>query len=287
MIMTVIAMARPTAVVTLPSQQQTIVLAMDVSLSMIATDVDPNRITAAQEAAKTFVEERPPDARIAIVAFGGAAAVVQPPTQSRDDVLAAIDRFQLQRGTATGSALYVALATLLPDAGIDLVSLVFNGDFSRNATRGNRLDTARKSERKEPQPAAPGSYTSGAIILMSDGQRTTGPDPIEAANLAARYGVRVFTVGFGTAQGTTIGAEGWSIYVRLDEDTLKTVADITRGAYFHAATAEDLRKIYQALNKRLVLEKKDSEITFLFAASAILLLLASALLSLLWFNRVL
>ena len=118
MIMTVIAMARPTAVVTLPSQQQTIVLAMDVSLSMIATDVDPNRITAAQEAAKTFVEERPPDARIAIVAFGGAAAVVQPPTQSRDDLLAAIDRFQLQRGTATGSALYVALATLLPDAGV-------------------------------------------------------------------------------------------------------------------------------------------------------------------------
>ena len=281
----IVAMARPTAVITLPSQQQIIVLAMDVSLSMGATDVDPNRITAAQAAAKAFIEEHPPDVRIGIVAFGATASLVQPPTQNREDLLAAIDRFQLQRGTATGSALYVALATLFPDAGIDLESLVFNGGLSRNNTRSNRLDTTPKAEKKEFKPVAPGSYTSGAIILLSDGRRTTGPNPLDAAKWAADHGVRVFTVGFGTAEGGTIGFEGWSAYVRLDEETLKAVADITRGEYFYAGTAADLRKVYQSLNARLVLEKKDTEISSLFTAAAALLVLACSVLSLLWFNR--
>ena len=127
LIAAIVAIARPSAVITLPSQLQTIVLAMDVSLSMGAKDVDPNRLTAAQVAAKSFIEEHPPDARIGIVAFGATASLVQTPTQNQEDLLAAIDRFQLQRGTATGSALYLALATLFPDAGIDLESLVFKG----------------------------------------------------------------------------------------------------------------------------------------------------------------
>ena len=114
LIASIIAMARPTAVVTLPSQQQTIIMAMDVSLSMGARDVDPNRITAAQAAAKTFVNDHPPNVQIGIVAFGATASLVQPPTRNREELLDAIDRFQLQRGTATGSALYVALATLFP-----------------------------------------------------------------------------------------------------------------------------------------------------------------------------
>jgi Ca-activated chloride channel family protein len=284
-IATIVAVARPSAVVTLPSQQQTIVLAMDVSLSMGAKDVEPNRITAAQAAAKAFVEEHPPDARIAIVAFGATASLVQTPTQNREDLLAAIDRFQLQRGTATGSALYVALATLFPDAGIDLESLVFKGGLARGPASGNRPDPPLKAERKEFKPVAPGSYTSGVIILLSDGRRTTGPDPLEAARMAAERGVRVYTVGFGTAEGGTIGFEGWSVFVRLDEETLKAVADITRGEYFHAGTAADLRKVYEGLNARLVLERKETEIGFLFVAVAVVLLLVSAALSVLWFNR--
>jgi len=282
----VVAIARPTAVITLPSQQQTIVLAMDVSLSMGAKDVQPDRITAAQAAAKAFVEEHPPNARIAIVAFGATASLVQTPTQDREELLAAIDRFQLQRGTATGSALYVALATLFPDAGIDLESLVFKGGLSRNAAPAPRLDSAPKMEKKEWKPMAPGSYPSGVIILLSDGRRTTGPDPLEAAKMAADHGVRVFTVGFGTVEGGTIGFEGWSVYVRLDEETLKAIADVTRGEYFHAGTAADLRKVYETLNARLVLERKETEITFLWSAAAALLLAASALLSLLWFHRI-
>jgi len=282
----IIAIARPTAVITLPSQQQTIILAMDVSLSMGAKDVDPNRLTAAQVAAKAFVEDYPPETRIGIVAFGATASLVQTPTQNREDLLAAIDRFQLQRGTATGSALYVAIATLFPDAGIDLESLVFKGGLSRNPAPGNRVVAAPKAEKKETKPVAPGSYASGVIILLSDGRRTTGPDPLEAAKMAAEHGVRVFTVGFGTKEGGVIGFEGWSVYVRLDEETLKAVAEITRGEYFHAGTAADLRKVYEKLNSRLVLEKKETEITFLFAAAAALLLLASSALSLLWFNRI-
>jgi Ca-activated chloride channel family protein len=283
----IIAIAGPNAVITLPSQQQTVVLAIDVSLSMGARDVDPNRITAAQAAAKAFVEDHPSDVRIGIVAFGGTAALVQPPTQNKEDLLAAIDRFQLQRGTATGSALYVALQTLFPDAGIDLEKLVYNGGLFSGSSRGSSLDAKPKAPVKEFKPVEPGSYTSGVIILLSDGRRTTGPDPLDAARMAADHGVRVITVGFGTAEGASIGFEGgWSAYVRLDEETLKAVANITRGEYFYAATATDLRKVYKGLTTKLVLEKKDTEISFLFTAIAAALLLLALLLSLMWFNRI-
>jgi Ca-activated chloride channel homolog len=281
----IVACAGPTAIITLPAERKTVVLAMDVSLSMGARDVDPNRLTAAQVAAKSFVEDCPDDIVIGIVAFGGTAALVQPPTRSRDDLLAAIDRFTLQRGTATGSALYVALQTLFPDAGIDLEELVFKGGLVPNGGRGRSLDAPAKPEKKAFKPVAPGSYTSGVIVLMSDGRRTTGPDPRDAAKMAADLGVRVFTVGFGTEEGGTIGFEGWSAYVRLDEEALKAVAEITRAEYFRAGTAEDLKKVYKQLTRQLVLEKKDTEISFLFAGVGIVLLIASLLLSVSWFGR--
>jgi Ca-activated chloride channel homolog len=282
----IVALARPTALVTLPSQQQTIILAIDVSLSMGATDVDPNRMTAAQIAAKSFVEERPPNARIGIVAFGGNAALVQPPTDDKEKLLEAIDRFELQRGTATGSALYVALATLFPDAGIDLESLTFPGGFYGGAGRTRRLEPAKpKAEPKPFKPVAPGSNTNSVIILMSDGRRTTGPDPLDAAKIAADRGVRVFTVGFGTAAGGLIGFEGWSVYVRLDEETLKAVADVTRAEYFYAGTSADLRKVYRNLNSKLVLERKNVEITSLITMGAALLVVLALGLSLWWSSR--
>jgi Ca-activated chloride channel family protein len=281
----VVAIARPTADITLPSQQQTIILAIDVSLSMGATDVDPNRITAAQAAAKAFVEERPPNARIGIVAFGASASLVQPPTEDKEKLLAAIERFELQRGTATGSALYVSLATLFPDAGIDVESLVFPGGLYSNSSRGRRIEPKSAPDSKKFVPVQPGSNTTSVIILMSDGRRTTGPDPLDAARMIADRGVRVFSVGFGTAAGGLIGFEGWSVYVRLDEETLKAVADITRGEYFYAGTAEDLRRVYRNLNSRLVLEKKNVEITFLITAAAAVLVVAALGLSLLWSGR--
>ena len=278
-----VAVARPAAVVTLPSQHQTIILAMDVSGSMRAVDVQPNRITAAQAAAKAFVAEQPSNARIGVVSFAGTAAVVQVPTHNREDIIAAIDRFQLQRGTAIGSGIIVSLATIFPDAGIEVNS----SSYGRYAPRGMALDPTAKAEKKEFKPVPPGSYSSAAIILLTDGQRTTGPDSMEAARMAADRGVRVFTVGFGTKGGETIGYEGWSMRVRLDEETLKAIADVTRGQYFYAGTATDLKKVYESLNSKFLLEKKNMEISALFAGAAAVTALASALLSLLWFNRVL
>ena len=269
------AIARPAAVVRLPSQHETVILSMDVSGSMRAKDVEPDRLSAAQAAAKAFINETPRSTRIGIVAFAGTASLVQAPTQNRQDLVTAIDRFQLQRATAIGSGILVALKAIFPDAEFDL--------------RGSnpRGEKAKPAAKKADKPAAPaGSYGSAAIILLSDGQPTTGPDPLEAARMAAERGVRVFTVGIGTPNGEILVGEGWSMRVRLDEETLKGIAKITGAEYFYAGTAPDLKKIYQSLNSRFVMEKKETEITALFAAAAALAALVSALLSLLWFNRI-
>jgi Ca-activated chloride channel homolog len=282
------AVARPAAVITLPSQHETVILAMDTSGSMRATDVEPSRIAAAQAAARAFVADLPRHTRIGVVAFAGTASVVQAPTQNREEILAAIDRFQLQRATAIGSGILVSLKTIFPDAEFDLRSWNPRADSLRDSGRGNLPNQAGDSKKQQVStPAAPGSYTSAAIILLTDGQSNVGPNPIEAARMAADRGVRIFTVGVGTAEGWILNFEGWSMRVRLDEEALKTIADVTRGEYFYASTATDLKKIYQALTARLVLETKETEITALFSAVAALLALLAALLSVLWFNRVL
>ena len=273
-----LASARPTARIKLPSQQETIVLAMDVSGSMRATDVAPNRLVAAQEAAKTFVAGLPRTVRIGVVSFAGTAAIVQAPTFSREDVVAAIDRFQLQRGTAIGSGLVLALATLFPDEGIDL---------SQITGQKAMPPTPDEAKAKKPfTPVEPGSFGSAAVILLTDGQRTTGPDPLEAARMAAERGIKIFTVGIGTKAGEIIGFEGWSMRVRLDEETLKNIANLTRGNYFYAGTAEDLKQVYQGLSSRLVVETKETEISALFALAGALLALLAGGLSVWWFGRV-
>jgi Ca-activated chloride channel family protein len=271
------AIARPHAVVTLPSQHEMIILAMDVSGSMRATDVEPNRLVAAQNAAKAFIAETPENVMIGVVAFAGTATVAQAPTRNRDDVVAAIDRFQLQRATAIGSAIIVSLATIFPNDGYDVASFMYG---------------AENEQRKGPPPPGrkivpPGSYNNAVIILLTDGQRTTGPDSVAAARLAADRGVRIYTVGVGTPDGKIVGFEGWSMHVRLDEETLKTIADVTRGEYFYAGNAVDLKKVYETLRTKLVLETRKTEVTALFSAAAALLALLSGFLSMLWFNRIL
>lgn len=279
-----VAAARPLAVIALPSQQQTIMLAMDVSGSMRANDVQPDRLTAAQNAAKAFITDLPRHVRVGVVAFAGSAQLAQLPTQNHEDLTKAIDSFQLQRGTATGNGILLSLATLFPDAGIDISAL-----GGRQSMRVQPIDeVGRPQPGKKPfMPVAPGSYNSAAIIMLTDGQRTTGVDPLEAAQWAADRGVRVYTVGVGTVAGETIGFEGWSMRVRLDEDTLKAVALRTNAEYFHAATAADLKKVYETLSSRLTVEKKETEISALLAlAGAVLMLLAGGL-SVWWFGRLL
>lgn len=272
-----LAMARPTAVITLPLAQRTLLLAMDVSGSMRAEDVKPNRLKASQEAAKAFVSALPRDVRVGIVSFAGTAAVVQAPTTSRDDILAAIDRFQLQRGTATGSGIVLSLATLFPDHGIEIQQITGQRAMPR---------ALGEAPKKAFTPVEPGSYASAAIIMLTDGQRTTGPDPLEAARMAAERGVRVYTVGVGTTSGEIIGFEGWSMRVKLDEDTLKHISALTHGQYFYAGTAQDLMKVYESLSAKLVVERKETEVTALFAALGALLALVGVGLSLWWYGRV-
>lgn len=275
-----LAVARPHAVMVLPAHQQTVMLAMDASGSMRATDIKPSRLAAAQAAAKAFIAEQPRHVRIGIVAIAAAAAVVQSPTSNRDELVQAIDRLQLQRGSALGSGLIISLATLLPAAGIDVEQIVYG--------RPSRLwvDPARKAADAKPVP--PGSNGAVAIVLLSDGQSNVGPDPVDAAKLAAERGVRIFTVGIGTSEGATLSSDGWSMRVRLDEAALKKVAAMTRGEYFQARNAAELKTIYQHLHARLALEKKRStEVTALCVAAGTLLAMLGALLSLFWFNRIL
>jgi Ca-activated chloride channel homolog len=279
-----LAVARPRAVVTLPSHHDTVILAMDVSGSMRATDVLPNRLVAAQAAARAFVAEQPRRTRIGVVAFAGTAAVVQAPTSNREEILAAIDRFQVQRATAIGSAILVSLKIIFPDIEFDLRSSDPRPDAGQ---RGAPLASGGEPSRPPFQPVPPGSHESSVIILLTDGRTTTGPDPVESARMAAERGVRVYTVGVGTKEGGTLSYEGWSMRVSLDEDALKAIAATTHGEYYHAGTAADLMKVYQRLNARVVMERKDTEITAVFSAAALVFAVASALLSVLWYHRIL
>lgn len=276
----VLAMARPAALVTLPSQQNTVILAMDVSGSMRAADVEPDRLTASQFSAMDFVRSQPSPTRIGVVAFAGTAMLVQGPTTERDMVLSAIERFRLQRGTNIGGALLVSLQTVFPEAGFDL-----GPRFQRMTPRGMPLDEPAPED-EDFSPVEPGSHPTAAIVLLTDGQATTGPDPVEVARMAADRGVRVFTVGFGSRDGEIVGFGGRSMRVQLDEETLRQISEITRGRYFHAASGDELAEVYQELTAQFVLEDQEIEITAGFSGLAAILMLLAGTLSLLWFNRV-
>ncbi|HEY8607685.1 MAG TPA: VWA domain-containing protein [Noviherbaspirillum sp.] len=281
-----LAMARPAAVITLPSQHKTIILAVDVSGSMRATDVAPNRLAAAQAAVRAFVEQVPSQTRIGVVSFAGTASMVQAPTLNREDVLSAVNRMQLQRGTAVGSGLLVSLKAIFPEIEFNLTSDDPRPRESR-MSEARPLGESRAEQKPEFNPVAPGSYNSAAIILLTDGQTTTGPDPVEASAMAAERGVRVFTVGIGTPDGQVVVGDGWSMHVKLDEDPLKKIATATRAQYFYAGNTPDLLKVYKTLNSRLTLETRETEISAVFSAVGAVLALLAAMLSMLWFNRLL
>ena len=274
----IFSIARPAAVVTLPSQRETIILAMDVSGSMRATDMEPQRISAAQSAAIDFVKELPISARIGVVAFSSNAMTVQRPTENQDEVIAAISRLAPQRYTAMGSGMLTALRNIFEQEKFDEEQDAHNG-------RGRGAPLGEAAPEEEFKPVAAGSYTSAVIILLTDGQTNMGADPIRAAKAAADRGVRVFTVGFGSEKGGTIEFEGRSTHVKLDEYTLKKVADITHAAYYRAGNQQELNNVYKTLTKTLVLEKHETELTGVFAGVAALLVVIAALLSLMWTNR--
>jgi Ca-activated chloride channel family protein len=277
-----LATARPAAVVTMLEAQRTVVLAIDVSLSMSATDVEPSRLGAAQAAAKRFIDSQPRDVKIAIVSFAGTAEIVQPPTANRAQLEQAIDRLNLDYHTAVGSGIIAALLTLFPSDDVGAEYDIFGGAAPASLHQVS-LDRSQRTHRHAAVPA--GSYTSGAIVLLTDGSRTMGPDPLAAAKAAAERGVRIFTVGFGAVKRAKVAVDGWSMEVGFDEESLKAVADITRGEYFRAHSANTLERVYRDLSARFIVEKKEIELSALFTALAAVLSLLAASLSTLWCRR--
>jgi Ca-activated chloride channel family protein len=276
-----LAGARPALVLTAPSSEGTVILLIDVSLSMAATDVPPSRLEAARAAAIQFVKQQPNGVRIGVVAFGGNADVVQEPTLDRDQVLSALDHLELQRFTAIGNGLMGALLTLMP-------TLDIGGDFDifgtghAPAEQPVRLKPVRASTDKAAKTSPPGSRLSTAIILISDGRGTMGMPPDKAAKIAAELGIRVYTIGVGTLYGGVANVEGWPpIHAEFDEDLLKEIASVTHGEYFLARTADKVSRIYEKLGRRIVRAKTEYEITAVLTILGVLLMLGAAALSLL------
>ena len=275
------AVARPVASVPLPWARSTIILAMDVSLSMRVSDVKPTRMVAAQEAAKLFLRDLPTHIEVGLITFAGSSQVVQAATRDRAPLMAAIDGFQMQRGTAIGNAIALSVAELFPDHGINVADMTFGGK-----PRGRSLDDAAKPAPKQITPVSPGSHPSAAIILLTDGRRTTGIDTLEAAKLAADRGVRIHVVGLGSADGSSYAADGMAMYLQLDEPTLREVARMTGGDYHQAGTAEKLRGVYETLGSQMQVIKRETELAPLLAMAAALLALTAAGLSMRWFGRI-
>ena len=255
-------------------------LAMDVSLSMRVTDVKPTRLAAAQDAAKQFLKDLPHNIEVGLVTFAGSSQVAQAATLERESLVAAIDGFQMQMGTAVGNAIVLCLSELFPDHGIDVGDMTFG-----SRQKGRSLDDRAKPPPKQITPVAPGSYSSAAIILLSDGRRTTGVDTLQAARMAADRGVRIYVVGLGTVDGPASGADGMPIYLKLDEPTLREVARMTAGEYHYAGTAETLRSVYENLGSRMQVLTRETEVSALLALGSALLALVAAVLSVLWFRR--
>lgn len=275
------AAARPVARVPLPWARSTILLAIDVSLSMRVSDVKPTRIAAAKDAAKSFLEELPKDIEVGLVTFAGSSQVLQRATLDREALVSAIDGFQLQFGTAIGNAIVQCLAELFPDQGIDVGEMTFG-----RRSRGRGLDDSAKPPPRQVVPVKPGSYGSAAIILLSDGRRTTGIDTLEAAKMAADRGVRIYVIGLGVVEGMVGAQEGLPIYMQLDEPTLQEVARMTGGEYHHAGDADTLRSVYQQLGSRVEVVTRENELAPLLALIAAVLLVSAGALSVLWFRGI-
>jgi Ca-activated chloride channel family protein len=274
----IVALARPQASVTVPRNTGTVMLVIDVSGSMQATDVKPNRMEATKEAASQFVERQPRGVKIGVVSFSDFGALVQAPTRDKELVQKSIDRLKPQRGTNIGGGLQTALDALYEGS-----------DAARPTVAPSSPPTiGRQPLAPTPAPAARdqnGKAPAASIVLVSDGESNVGPPALEVAQEAQRAGVKVYTVGIGTKEGVNLNIQGRRVFTRLDEDTLRGMADATGGRYLSAQNESELRAVYDELAREREFEKEKTEITFGFTAGALALSLVGGVLSLLWFNR--
>jgi Ca-activated chloride channel family protein len=259
----ILSLARPKAPMSLPRVEGTVILVFDVSGSKAADDLNPTRMEAAKAAASEFVKRQPPGVQVGVVAFSDGGLTVQVPTNDQEAILKAISRLAPQRGTSLAGGIFAAL---------DLVS----------GASGEAPLTPVPS----PTPMPPGQYSPAVIVLLTDGENNMNPDPLEAAQAAADLGVRIHSIGIGSASGATLTINDFIVHTSLDEQTLKGISMLTDGTYFNAQSEADFQKIYESIEPQLVIKTEDMEVTSIFAGAAMLLLLAGGLFSMLWFNRI-
>jgi Ca-activated chloride channel homolog len=259
-----LALSRPVAAVAEPKREGTVVLAFDVSTSMAATDVAPTRLDAAKAAAKGFVDNQPAEVKIAVVAFGGTGLIVQQPTTDHDQVLAAVARLKPEGDTSIGRGILTSLS----------------------AIAGKPIESSGDSENGTAAETPIGYYGGTSVVMLTDGENTSGPDPSDLADLASAAGVKIYPVGLGSAAGTTLQINGFSIATRLDEASLKQIAQTTGGTYYAATDAASLSSVYRSIDLGWVTRTVPHEVTSLVAGLAALLLLAGAVVAVMRQGRV-
>ncbi|MGH2408484.1 MAG: VWA domain-containing protein [Candidatus Limnocylindrales bacterium] len=266
----IVALARPQGIIDVPQQEGTVILAFDISGSMAATDLAPTRMEAAKAAARDFVDGQPPSVVIGIVAFSDSGIVVQQPSNDQAAVVAAIDRLTPQRGTSLGKGIQASL-----DA-IAAVAAGPNVDYYSNRS---------PAPAPSPTPMPAGEHAPAVIVLLTDGENNESPDPLVAAQAAAERGVRIVTVGVGSAAGTNLDLNGFHVHTQLDAAALQQIAQLTGGAYYAAGDAQSLHAIYDGLGTTLVLKPERIELTAVLAGASVLILATGALCSLAWLGR--
>ena len=258
-----LASARPELTLPLPRMEGTVMLAVDVSSSMTADDVEPTRMDAAKAVAKSLIDRRPSSASIGVVSFGEGGLVVQPPTDDDEALKATIDRLVPYSGTSLGRGILTALNVVSPESGFSSGERVLvNGEAPRSA------------------------FAPAIVVLLTDGENTDPPDPIEVAQTAIERGVRVFAVGLGTEEGATIEIDGFNLFTQLNEPVLQEIALLTEGVYFRIEDIDDVPLVYEELETEFLVESHEVEVTSAFGGVSALLLLVGGALSLLWFGRV-
>lgn len=270
LILLLIALARPEAALGLPRLEGTVILAFDVSGSMAAGDMEPTRMEAARAAAIEFVQRQPVTVRVGVVAFSESGFTVQPPTNDQAAIFATLSRLRPERGTSLASGILAAL----------------NAIFATPEPSGAVYSNLTPTPTPTPTPAPAGSFGSAAIVLLTDGENTAPPEPYAAAQAAADRGVRIYTIGMGSPAGTTIEIDGLTYFTSLDEGMLKEIASTTAGEYYNAQSEEELSAVYQSIAPQLTTRADKTEVTALFAAAALLLMLAGGALAMVWLGRV-
>lgn len=273
----VLALARPQAMVTLPRLQGTVILTFDVSGSMAADDMKPTRMEAAKAAAREFVRRQPPSVQIGVVGFSDSGFAVLPPTNNQIDIVDAIDRLAPQRGTSLAHGIEASLNTIAIGTG--------QGNQGQAPGEPEHLSEPPPAPTPTPTPLPKGTYTSAVIVLLSDGENNQNPDPRDAAQVASDRGVRIHTVGVGSAAGTILKINGFTVHTQMDEAMLKEISQITDGTYYNATSEEDLMDIYDNLDPQFFVKPEKMEITSLFAGASILIMLIAGAFSMLWFSR--